>query len=503
MLWEIIKKEFRSNIITARFILGFAICLMLISASTYVAIQDYSRRLNDYDTAVREHRDEVQKTNVYHELCPRVDRKPKQMSIFSQGMDKRLVNSFETYTTVVPAIYDGRKYGAYNEFLSLFPSVDLTFIFRVVLSLLALLFAYDAISGEQEDGTLKQMMSNSIPRSSVLLGKYLSALLSLFWPIAVSIIVALLMMMMRSDKVSLARDDFLRVLFIVIASLLYVSLFYLIGLLISTKTRRTATSLMIAMFVWVFLTLIYPNAGGFLADQVVSSEPGPEEYSQLRELWSEFKRERDRYEKKAVPKYSYWGRMVSGRGSASSQSYLYFRPIEYRTLNGGIEQQSALDALRQFYGYMEPLHIRTADQAWQMRKRVLDETYGRKQRLTTNILRLSPAAIYQNASSILAGTDLGSMRHFMDQVREYRRSFIQYLHNQEAFSSPYWFRYHHDEEKGILDKPDVSGVPIFHQRDEGIASSLSRGATDMILLIILNVLLFILSLTLFIRQEVR
>ena len=74
MLWEIIKKEFHFNIITARFIVGFVICLMLISASTYVAIQDYERRLDDYNVAVREHRDEILNANVYSQIHPRVDR---------------------------------------------------------------------------------------------------------------------------------------------------------------------------------------------------------------------------------------------------------------------------------------------------------------------------------------------------------------------------------------------------------------------------------------------
>lgn len=499
MLLEIIKKEFHSNIITARFMVGFTICLVLISASTYVTIQDYSRRLNDYNVAVREHRDEALRTNTYSELHPTVDRKPNQMSIFSQGLDKRLVNSFKVYTSAVPAIYDGQKYGGYNPFLAMFPSIDLTFIFQVVLSLLALLFAYDAISGEQEDGTLKLMMSNPIPRSSILLGKYLSALLSMFPPIAVSVIIALLMITF-SGKVSLTASDFVRMLLIVMASLLYVSLFYLVGLLISTKTRRSATSLMLTMFVWVFLILIYPNAGGFLADQVIRAEPGTEQYTQMQELWSEFKSERDRYEKKVVPEHEASG--FSGIMSISNMRYMVYHLMDIKSASS-IEPESAIDALRQFYGYVEPLRISTADRAWWIRKRVLDETYGRKQRLTMNILRLSPAAIYQNASSVLSGTDLGSVQRFMDQTREYRQSFIRYLYNQGAFSSTYWFKYDEGETSAKASKLDLSGVPVFYQRDEDIASSLSRGATDMILLVILNVLFLILSHTLFIRQEVR
>ena len=498
MLWEIVKKEFHSNVITSRFIVGFIICLMLISASTYVAIQDYGRRLDGYSVAVEEHRNEVLSKNVYSEVSPRVDRKPNPLSIFNQGLDKRLANTFGAGHSTVPMLYDGTKHGAYNPFLVLFASVDLTFVFQIVLSLLALLFAYDAISGEREGGTLKLMISNPVPRSSVLIGKYLSALLSLFWPIAVSIIIALLMIML-SGKIALTGGDFLRIFLIVVVSLLYVSIFYLIGLLISARTQRTATSLMLAMFVWVLLALIYPNAVGFLADRVIESNP-EEQFGQIEELWSEFRRERDRYRERVVPKYNMHGMSSSGSGSAESSETLYYSLSESSATKGTFDPESALDALKQFYQYQETLRIDTADQAWRIRKRLLDKSYGRKQRLVTNILRISPAAIYDNATAVLSGTDLGSIQRYMDQVREYRRNFIQYLNDQKALSSEHWFWYGTMEKE---DRPDLSGIPVFHQRDECIASDLGRGILDILLLIILNGVLFMLSYTLFIRQEVK
>jgi len=493
MLWEIVKKEFHSNVITARFIVGFIICLMLVSASTYVAIQDYGRRLDDYNVAVKEHRNEVLSKRVYSEVSPRVDRKPNPLSIFNQGLDKRLANTFGAGHSTVSMIYDGTKHGAYNPFLALFTSVDLTFVFQVVLSLLALLFAYDTISGEREGGTLKLMLSNPIPRSSVLIGKYLSALLSLFWPMAVSIIIALLMIML-SGKIALTGSDFLRIFLIVIVSLLYVSIFYLIGLLISTRTRRTATSLMLAMFVWVFLTLIYPNAVGFLVDRTIESNP-EEQFSQIEELWSEFSRERDRYKERVVPKYSTHGSSSSGASSSESRETLYYSLSESGATKGSFDPESTLGALKQFYQYQETLRIDTADQTWQIRKRLLDESYGHKQRLTTNILRISPAVIYDNVSAILSNTDLGSIQGYMDQVREYRRNFIQYLSDQKAFSSEHWFWYGTWEKEN---RPDLSEVPVFHQRAESIASNLGRGTLDILLLIILNGVLFMLSYTLFV-----
>ena len=55
----------------------------------------------------------------------------------------------------------------------MFLTVDVVFIFKIVLSALAILFAYNTISGEREDGTLKLVLSNAIPRDTIVLGKYL------------------------------------------------------------------------------------------------------------------------------------------------------------------------------------------------------------------------------------------------------------------------------------------------------------------------------------------
>ena len=517
MLWELIRKELHYSIITARFIVGFTICLMLISASTYVAIRDYERRLNDYDVASREHRDEILEFRTYSQLVLRVDRRPSQLSIFSQGMDKRLGNTFEIRAPIVPSIYDGWKHGAYNPFLALFPSIDLIFIFQVVLSLLALLCAYDTVSGERENGTLKLMMSNSIPRGYVLLGKYLSALLLLSWPIAVSIIFALLMAMF-SGSISLNASYLLRVLLIVIVSLLYVSLFFLIGLFISAKTRRTATSLMLAMFVWVFLTLVYPNAAGLLADRFIRSTPAEVHFSRISELWSQFNKEKDKYREKVVPEHRFRGSGGQGSNSSSEPQFLRYFYHEIIHKIGRYEPASAAEALRHYYGHVERLRITTADRTWQIRKRALDESYGRKQRLTMHILRLSPATVYNNASAILAGTDLGGIQHFMDQLRDYRQTFIAYLDAQKAFSSVEWFLYadksrehkgdvsEADQILGTANTPrplDLGGIPIFHQRGESIESSLNRATPDIVVLIMLNVVFFMLSYMVFVRQEIK
>ena len=190
----------------------------------------------------------------------------------------------------------------------------------------------------------------------------------------------------------------------------------------------------------------------------------------------------------------------NGWGDGGSLRFLSYAISEWWATESTIDPESAVDGLKKYHKHIEPMRIGTAEQTWNIRKQALDAVFGRKQRLIKNILRLSPASVYDNTSATLAGTDLGSIRDFMTQVRQYRKNIIGYLNDQEAFSSKQWFRYGDGETEF---KPDLSGVPEFHQRAESIGSSLGRSATDILLLIILNVIFFILSYTLFVRQEVK
>ena len=56
-------------------------------------------------------------------------------------------------------------------------AIDWVFIIGGLLSLMALLFTFDAFIGEKERGTLRLVMAQSLPRHTLLLGKFLGAML--------------------------------------------------------------------------------------------------------------------------------------------------------------------------------------------------------------------------------------------------------------------------------------------------------------------------------------
>ncbi|MEE8583230.1 MAG: ABC transporter permease subunit [Acidobacteriota bacterium] len=65
---------------------------------------------------------------------------------------------------------------------------------QIVLSLFAILFAYNAVSGEKEQGTLRLSFSNAVPRDSYILGKAAGSFLALAIPLLILILLGCLLL---------------------------------------------------------------------------------------------------------------------------------------------------------------------------------------------------------------------------------------------------------------------------------------------------------------------
>ena len=269
MFLVLLKREILAHLITFRFAVTVITCLLLVVITTLIRIDDYEQRLAGYNTARDTNRDELLSTRTYSFLMPKVDRPPNPLSIFNAGMDNRLGNTLRIYYTNVPVLWDAQVHSSGNIFIDHFYRIDLIFIFQFVLSLLALLFAYDAIAGERESGTMRVTMSHPVRRGNILAAKYLGAMTCLILPLIMSFIVALIWIV-STGSIVLSGNDFLRIAGILLTSIIYLSAIYLIGLFISAWAHRTATALMLSLFVWVVLVLVYPSFSVSMVDQLTN-----------------------------------------------------------------------------------------------------------------------------------------------------------------------------------------------------------------------------------------
>ena len=113
----------------------------------------------------------------------------------------------------------------------MFPLVDLVFVVTILMSLVALIFAYDAVSGEKEDGTLKLMLADGLARPQVVLARVAGGGLTLLVPYAMSLIVGLLVILLHPG-VGWGAANRGALALVTIATVLYVMLFYALGVFV-------------------------------------------------------------------------------------------------------------------------------------------------------------------------------------------------------------------------------------------------------------------------------
>ena len=497
MLWTIVRREITANILSFRFLMGLLIYFSLIVTNLFVLTRGYEDRLQSYQTALRENENQIKQVEKYSEFGQigqtrrlKCDRKPKLLSIFNEGMDKRKGNSVAVAHGSVPAIAE--QHGSDNPYLNIFSSIDFTVICQVVMSLLALLFSYDAISREKEAGTLSLALSCAVPRPMLLLGKYIAGMVSISLPLVASFVAGLLVIQF-SAYVSFSSSDWIRILLIFLVSLLYVSLFFLVGLFLSTRTHRASITLMFSMCVWVFFVLIVPNLTVLWVEHASPIQSERSSKTQADELWTEFETKVGEYLKKRGVENAWDHAKPGGLGLSSDRSsYGSGETIGMSRF----ANEEGIPFIQEFYGFKENLRAQYADKVWQIRKAYLDENPNRQSLLALNISRISPAAVYYNAAAILAETDLGSFWQFMEQTRHYRREWVEYLRDEEIFSSRRWFMTESEEPF------DLSRIPRFKGQSEGIGGSLQRAIPDIMILAVLNILFFMGAFISFLRYDV-
>ncbi len=503
MFLTLVRRELLDNLMTFRFAAAVVIMLLLVVANTVVLIEDYKQRLADYNAAVKTHRQELrQESSTYSEamLGPwgvHVDRPPNPLSIFNTGLDKRLGNKIRVSHSFTPAIWDAKKYAADNPLFNILTSIDIVLIFQGILSLLALIFAYDAIAGEYEHGTLRLVLTHPVGRGAILFAKYIGAMVCLFVPLLMSLLL-MLILLTTSAMISLNTDDFLRIGGIVLTSVVYLSLFYLIGMLISAITRRTSTALILSMFVWAFLVLVYPNLVLTAVDTAPRMDTESAAYHQVKRIWEELERESRQFVRNdPVLSAEGWGNYIYGTIS-DVPSRLVFHSIRYassdlETIDAKFEPY--VPHIQNYFRFFGPLMVNTAERTWLIRKPAFENIYVEPANRGRILLKFSPAGLYDSATEAWAGTDLNGIQDFFTAAQRYRQAIINYFHDEKIFASRQWF-------SADQDAIDWDTLPQFSFQRSDIGITAKRAVSDLFLLLTMNILLFIAIFLVFIKSEV-
>lgn len=422
MLWHLIKKELLLNLMTFRFWMGAVLCIGLVGGLMPVLVQEHRQRLTKYHETVQASEDILHDVKVYkhilaggmlHAALP-----PEVLSVFNQGVSRQIADSYRIDFTSVPRLSGRSVY--VNPYLAVLPALDVSLVMRIVLSLLALLVSYNAICGEREKGTLKLVLAGQTGRMGVLFSKYLAGLVTLAIPLLLSFIVGLLVLD-GTPEVELTRSEWIRLGWIGIGSLVFVSTLISLGLAFSCVASHSATSLILCLLLWTLFVVVIPNTGIHLATWLSPLPPYEEIDSQVNQV----REQRDK-EINAVYKQHPRSGPVEEQG-VGYHVYVMVGP------------PAAIDAQTQRNAKTRSLFLSYSRKIGQI-KQQYEQRLERQQNLAHNLGRLSPVFVFDRILSVLCGTDVHALQAGAAQLRAFRDEVFAYLRQKtDNFSSPAWF----------------------------------------------------------------
>lgn len=456
MIWKIAKKEFLLNLMTFKFAVGTILCVVLMAVFMPVLVNDYQERLKGYNENVAANEAELRKVKVYKNITPTVYRPPNVLSVFSGGIDNQLDSSEKI--DISESFTVGMETSETNTLLSVFPALDVTLIFKIVMSILALLMAYDVISGEREQGTLKLILSSTIARYQVLLGKLVAGLMTLIVPVTALFIVGLLILQL-SNMVSLTGTQWFSIALMYFAALIFVSAMFNLGLLLSCLSKNSAISLVFGLFLWLLFAAIFPNASAYIASQLKPIESAEEFSGKVKVVTDRRDSEINELTKD-----------IKGGGSESDA------PGAFGHIYVMMCDKSFMDYRRKRYPITEPVKVRYIDKMLAVKEAHLNDLVRQRQ-LADSIAGSSPIVLYENLMSVLAGTDFGNFERFKSNVKTYRNEVADYIRSKtDNFASTSYFTpcKEGDFEKFI----EVYYQPVMEAKDKEKKAKLYQGVMN-------------------------
>ena len=269
MLMTLIQKEIMHHVLSVRFIALLLMCVLLIPLTLSINYRKYNQNLINYQesikrsqTAAEENPPNAQDPNSE---VSKLFLKPTPLSVFVNGLEEVLPTYLGMTRNGVRQSSTGLAQASVAYVLG---NLDFLFIVGTVFSLLALLFTFDAVAGEREAGTLRINLSNPLPRDMFLWSKLIGGYIVFVVPFLVSFLLGLLLLAWQGFPLGELKVA-LPVLCLTVISLLYIAVFFAIGVFISTYLDNAKTALIVAFTFWVLAVLVAPR-GAFVVAKLIS-----------------------------------------------------------------------------------------------------------------------------------------------------------------------------------------------------------------------------------------
>ncbi len=467
----IVEKELREIIGSMKFAVTFGISSLLLVLTFYVGARNYQVSAEQNETARRENLRKLEGLTDWGEVQNfRVYLPPQPVSSLVMGISNDIGRTSDIRGAGEINARDS-KYGE-DPVYAVFRFLDLDFIFQIVLSLFAILFAYDAVNGEKERGTLRLTLANAVPRSTYIAGKIAGSFLALAVPLLVPILLGALLLLAMG--IPMAGSDWTRFALIVAAGYLYFGVFLSLSLFVSSATEKSSTSFLVLLVVWIFSVMIIPRTAVLLAGRAVDVPTVDQLVSQKSRysasLWQEQRKT-----------------MADWRAPSDTPMDKVFP--EFEKFMAGIDAERT----EKMNAYGQRLNEeRSNAQAVQ-------------ERFAFGLARVSPSAVFSLLTTSVAATGVHLKDEYKLQALQYQKQYAEFFKGKTGRnpSGSFMFRMTTDDDQKEKKKINTAEMPAFAFVQPPIAAALGPVIMDFGILALFNIVFFAGAFVAFLRFDAR
>ncbi len=401
MLTEIIFKEILNNIKSPKFSITFVLSFILIELSIFSGIQRYETSQKEYARIQEFNRSMLESKGSWGEVLLtglRVMRKPEPLSIFNVGLDGVIGKSATISRYGNTKIVD--SYWSLHPVFALFGDIDITMIVLTIFSFFALLFSYDAISGEKERGTLKLILSNPVSRDKLILGKIIGGYITLVGVLIIPVAFGCLYLFIFPG-ISLSKYEILKLFILILSFFLYLLVFFAIGVAVSTFSKNSAISFLYFMVIWISFVIIIPRLSVKIAT-IIHRPPVIEKlYTEQELLLKEFKNNLQNAIQKRFDEY------IASRKSLRDRNWAQKIMNEER-------EKSEKELSKKF-------------------DNLIENYYNKEMELikTSSILaKFSPTSTLSLMANEITGTGINIKENFIKSLNDYKNKVLNFIRNE-------------------------------------------------------------------------
>lgn len=341
--------------------------------------------------------------------------------------------------------------------------INWSFILAVLFSFLAIIFSFDAVSGEKEQRTLALSLSNPVKRSHILVGKFVAINLLLTLCAIVGILVALLILML-SPAVSITGDTFSEIGLFLLFVVFFTGSMSAIGLFSSVMCSSSNISLLLSVSLWLLFLIAIPN---FAQTFGMAAYPVEKVNAMQTEIDEKYKEIEASYP----------------AGKWQSIGNKPFTPThEIRA-----KMQSEFD--------------KSEGDFWH-------EHYVAQFRQVENTRRwtwISPLAVFEYGAEALLDGGYTRLTRNYNNIQNFKTQYMQWFKDIDAkdSESPHWFN-PRDGGLSTSRKPVAyDEIPQYVERSAGIAERLAETLKYLMIMLAYMGVMFVLAIVRFERYDVR